>query len=499
MLSRLLIFKNIISNLFYQLINILFNFILTPIILAKFGSDVNGLVQTIRQILNYAALVGSGISESTVVALYKPIAENDQKKINSIMNACNRVFFSTGYIFSILALIISVIYPLLVKGSLDYYSSSILILVLGISGASEFFVIGKYRALLIADQRIYIVNIIQSFALILGLILAYILIRNDFNIIVVQLGVSLSFVLRVVILGAYINKCYPFLDRSIDKDMEALSKRKSATIHQLAGIISFGSQITIISIFCGNKDASIYSVYLLVFNGLGMLLSTISSALIGTFGNILARKNTFLVNKGFRFYESIFYTLGFSSYITAFLLMDSFLKLYLNTVKDMPDYIRPSTILLFSLLGLVNSLRTPAATIINAAGHYKETQRSAIIEMIICFLGQLILVSFYGIDGVIFASLVSYLYRFIDVDRYINLNILQNNQLMNLFRIVLCFALSYFVVFLVKDNLIEIVNYIHFFIYGVLFFTISFILFFCLNFLFYKITIKELKDYVIQN
>ena len=119
--------------------------------------------------------------------------------------------------------------------------------------------------------------------------------------------------------------------------------------------------------------------------------------------------------------------------------------------------------------------------------------------MIICFLGQLILVSFYGIDGVIFASLVAYLYRFIDVDRYINLNILQNNQLMNLFRIFLCFVLSYFIVFLFKDNSIEITSYIHFFIYGVLFFTISFILFFCLNFLFYKMAIKELKDHVIQN
>ena len=85
MLSRLLIFKNIISNLFYQLINILFNLILTPLILVKFGSDVNGLVQTIRQILNYAALVGSGISESTVVALYKPIAENDKEKLKALM------------------------------------------------------------------------------------------------------------------------------------------------------------------------------------------------------------------------------------------------------------------------------------------------------------------------------------------------------------------------------------------------------------------------------
>ena len=119
--------------------------------------------------------------------------------------------------------------------------------------------------------------------------------------------------------------------------------------------------------------------------------------------------------------------------------------------------------------------------------------------MIICFLGQLILVSSYGIDGVIFASLVAYLYRFIDVDRYINLNILQNNKLRNLFRIILCFSLSCFIVFLFKDNLIEISSYIHFFIYGGLFFIISFILLFCLNFLFYKIAIKELKGNVIQN
>ena len=46
---------------------------------------------------------------------------------------------------------------------------------------------GKYRALLTADQKIYIVNVVQSIGLVLSLVATYILIKLDMNIVLVQL------------------------------------------------------------------------------------------------------------------------------------------------------------------------------------------------------------------------------------------------------------------------------------------------------------------------
>ena len=89
-------FHNVLTGIAYQLTNIIVNFIITPLIIFKFGSAVNGIVQSIRQILNYVQFVGAGISESAVVSLYEPIAKNDRKKISAIVNACDEVFVKSG-------------------------------------------------------------------------------------------------------------------------------------------------------------------------------------------------------------------------------------------------------------------------------------------------------------------------------------------------------------------------------------------------------------------
>ena len=70
---------NVFFNLCYQVVNTVVNLLIPPMIMTKFGSVINGLVSTIKQILSYVQLLGAGISESTVVSLYKPLSEKDDK------------------------------------------------------------------------------------------------------------------------------------------------------------------------------------------------------------------------------------------------------------------------------------------------------------------------------------------------------------------------------------------------------------------------------------
>lgn len=442
------VIKNITSNLLYQLTNIAVNFLIIPLILGNFGSGINGLIQTIRQILNYVSLVGSGISESTVLSLYKPLNDKNKKSISAIVNASGNVFFYAGTIFFIISVLVALIYPLITQATLDYLSSVILIIILCAASASEFFVIGKYRALLIADQKIYIINLLQIFSAITSLAITYILITLDFNILIVQLGVALSYIARIPLIIIYMRFNYSYLDSHVTADLSAMSKRKSATVHQLAGVISFGSQIVILSLFCGNEEASVYSVYALVFTGLNMLLSTLSSALIPSFGTMIANGEDKKVYKYFRIYEVCFYGISFLCYTTAYLVILPFISLYTSNVLDDVVYIRPSVALLFVIMGILNCIRTPGGTIINSAGHYKETQSRAIIEMIICLVLQLILVPFIGIEGVLIASIIAYFYRTVDVLFYVNSKIISSAVKDSIMNITPYIVISFFIIFI---------------------------------------------------
>lgn len=426
---------NVFFNLCYQVVNTVVNLLIPPMIMTKFGSVINGLVSTIKQILSYVQLLGAGISESTVVSLYKPLSEKDDKKISAIFNACSTTFFRMGMLFNTGALAIAFIYPLFM-GEINYVFGVLLIVVLSVAGASEFFVIGKCRSLLIADQKIYIVNIAQIIGAVSNLIITIILIKLNANIIVVQAGASVIYAMRIIIVYGYVKKHYTFLDKNVEADYSAISKRKAATIHQLSGLISFGSQTVVVSMFCGFAEASVYSVYNLVFVGINTILSTVSSALLAVFGDIIANDSKGKLARLYRYYESIYYALVFMLYSVTYVMFLSFIELYTAGANDVV-YAREEFAILFCVMGIINCLRTPGATLINAIGHYKETQNRALIEMTICFVLELILINFMGAIGVVVATIIAYAYRTIDVIIYSNHVILEEKAKKSVIKVLL--------------------------------------------------------------
>jgi hypothetical protein len=77
---------------------------------------------------------------------------------------------------------------------------------------------------------------------------------------------------------------------------------------------------------------------------------------------------------------------------------------------------------------MVTTLRSQSQNIINIAGHFKETQRRAVLEAIINIIVSVVSVYFIGIYGVIIGSIVSTFYRGISVTNYANKNILKYNR-----------------------------------------------------------------------
>ena len=69
---------NIITSILYQIIAILFGFIVPKLIIKNYGSSVNGLIESITQFLGYIVLLESGIGGVIKAVLYKPLAEKNE-------------------------------------------------------------------------------------------------------------------------------------------------------------------------------------------------------------------------------------------------------------------------------------------------------------------------------------------------------------------------------------------------------------------------------------
>ena len=72
---------NNVSTLLYQIISVVIGLFLPRLFLTAYGSDVNGLVSSITQMLSVITLLDFGVGAVVQSSLYKPLAQKDYKSI----------------------------------------------------------------------------------------------------------------------------------------------------------------------------------------------------------------------------------------------------------------------------------------------------------------------------------------------------------------------------------------------------------------------------------
>lgn len=179
----------------------------------------------------------------------------------------------------------------------------------------------------------------------------------------------------------------------------------------------------------------------MVFNAVTLLISTFSSAMLAVFGDLIARGNNKHLGKHFNNFEYIFYAVVAFSYTCTAVLILPFIQIYTAGVND-ADYMRPLMATLFIIVGIANTIRIPSNTLVNSAGHFRETKYSAIIEAVINLVASLIFVQFFGTEGVLMGGLCSYAYRTIDLIIYSSKNILKKSSTQTFIKLFRNFILS---------------------------------------------------------
>lgn len=478
-----------------QIVTMIVGFILPRIILVTYGSELNGLVSSITQFISYFNLVEAGLSGAAVYALYKPLANDNHKDINGILSASKIFYNQAGYIFVSLTLGLAFIYPLLVNSN-DISSLNIflLVLILGVNGALEFFTLAKYRALLTADQKTYVISIATTIAIIINTIIIYIFSSLKIDIVVVRFIALFSIFLRSIILMIYCRKNYKYLDYSVKPNKVALNKRWDALYLQILGTIHTGAPTIIITAFLKNLSlVSVYSIYNMVLSGVNNLLSIFVSGLSASFGDVIARGEKDTLQKSYSEFECLYYMIITIFYGTTLVTIMSFINIYTKDIKDV-NYIIPIYGILFTMNGYFFNLKTPQGMLVIAAGLYKETRIQTTIQGAITVFGGIILSFNFGLSGIIIASIISNIYRDIDLlfftPKYVTgLPVFKTfkRMIISILIILFCYKLSE-IINVYPNNLILWFG----FVVGV--FIIVSILTFIINVIFEKDTIKCLLN-----
>lgn len=407
----------------YQIIILIAGFITPRLMLQYYGSEVNGLITSITQFINYFNLVEAGLSSASIYALYKPLAENDHKGISAIVVATQRFYMKSGYIFLMLVMALACIYPMRVDvDGLNYCQVFLLVLILGAAGVLEFFTLGKYRALLTADQKLYVISISSILYTVLNTAILAGMAIMRVNIVVVKAVALSAILLRCLVLYWYSRQNYPYINYKEQPDNRALNKRWDALYLQILGAVHTGVPVILATIFTNLATVSVYSIYNMVIGGITGVLGIFTNGLSSSFGDIISRNQTHILQKAYQEFEFAYYSLITLVYSVSFVMIMSFVQIYTHGVTD-ADYYNPLLGILFVLNALLYNLKTPQGMLVISAGHYRETRLQVTIQGLIAIIAGAILAPRFGLAGILLGSIFSNLYRDIDLFFYIPKNI----------------------------------------------------------------------------
>lgn len=400
--------KNAGTGIGMELIDVLLRFICRTAFIYILGKEYLGISSLYTNVLTILNITELGFSTAITYSLYRPLSENNQEKIRSLMNYYKKVYRLIGFVVLGLGLVLMPFLPHLMSGVTDkvniyqYY-----LLYLAQSVVSYWFFSYK-SALLIADQKKYISDIIRTIcriAVCFLQVLALLLFHSFF------LYTVLSIVMNIVqnIFTAWQTDVrYPYLKEPAQplskEDKKGLMNQVHALFLQKISVaIGTATDNLIISTFVSVLHVGLYDNYYMIISTVQKFLKSLFQGMTASLGNLFASESK-------ERSEFVFRSLNLANSCVVCLASVCFLALFqpFITLWIGQDYLLDGfTVFIIVLNFTTNFLQNIVLIYRDATGLFVVGRYRSLINAILNLILSLIFVQFWGMAGVFIGSIVS--------------------------------------------------------------------------------------------
>ena len=408
-MRKKLLAKNTVASLLSQITALVCGFILPRLFLEYFGSEVNGLVNSITQFLGVISFLELGVGAVVQSSLYKPLAEGDKQQVSRVMVSADRFFRRLAQILLGYVLLLVTVYPLIANQSFGYLYTATLIAAISISSFSQYY-FGIVNSLLLnADQRGYIQYNAQTITVVLNTVVCVFMIKLGGSVQLVKLTTSLIYLARPLALRIYVNRRYQ-IDWKIQYDGEPIQQKWNGVAQHIAAVVLDGTDTIVLTHLSTLSNVSIYSVYFMVIKGVKTLFLSMTNGIQSLLGELWARQELEELRKTFGWTEWCIHTGTTFVFSCTAALIVPFVRVYTAGIND-ANYIQPAFAILLTLANAMHCLRLPYNIMVLAAGHYKQTQKNYIVAATINIVLSVLTVKAWGLIGVAIGTFAAMAYQ----------------------------------------------------------------------------------------
>ncbi len=400
--------KNTVASLGIQLGTILLNFISRTVLIKTLGEEYLGINGLFVNILTMLSLVEMGVGSALIYLMYKPMAENDEKKLALLMRAYAKIYTVIGVVIFALGVIAAPFLKYFMKEVPDIKNLTLIYVLYVLNMALTYLL--SYRASIInVAQKSYIVNLTKFGFVVLQYAAQIVVLIVFKNYVFYYLCLLLGTVLGNVAVHVKAGRMFPFIKQRTKEQLSKEEKNEikksvmAMSFHRLGSFVVFGTDNLIISKFLGVVAVGLYSNYVMIINALWAAVNLIFSSITASIGNLVNHEDT---EKSHAVFKNVFFA---TSWLAVFcsvcmcVLFNPFIELWLG--KDYTFSILVVLVIVFNFF--LSVIRMPANIFKETLGLFWNDRYKSVIEAIVNLVFSVILVKQIGILGVFVGTTIS--------------------------------------------------------------------------------------------
>lgn len=400
---------NIVVNLGGYGLNTIIGFICRIVFVRTLAADYLGVSGLFTNILSMLSLAELGIGSAIGYALYKPLAENDEEKIASLMQFYGKAYKLIGMFVAVIGLLMTPFLNVIIKNPPDIKENLYFIYLLYLFNVVFSYFFSYKSTLLSAAQRNYIVvgyNYVITISQSIFQMIYLIITHEYIGYLIIQM---IGGVLYNVWISCKANKDYPYIK---NKNVLSLSKNetkallwnvKALTVNKLSGVLVNNTDNIAITYFNGLKSVGVASNYVLFSTTLDALITRTFNALTGSVGNLNASKDA---EGRYAFFKVLnlanFWLYGWAAIGMAFVSGD-LVRLFYGESYVLPLKIPLILAINFYTIGMLHASYTYKSTL----GLFKYGQYILFFTGIINLILDVVLGRAWGVFGIYVATLLA--------------------------------------------------------------------------------------------
>lgn len=400
--------KNILFNLLNVLTTLVLMFGVRTLFIQTLGVKYLGLNGVFQNIFQFLSLAELGIGSAISYRLYKPLNEDNERRIAALMTFFRKAYYVISlFIIGISILLLPFLDNIIGEGveNVNIY----LVYLIYISQTLSSYLFFAYKmTLLKADQREYIISKYATYLIIASSLTEIFILYYFQSFIAYLLVIVGANILKNLLISLRVDKDYPYLhkyDEELDEEeLKDMFKDFFASfLYRINSVVLNSTDNLILTYYLGLSIVGYYSNYLLITNNLVNFIKPILLSIKASLGSFIAQRSKAESYHLFQMINVLTIILYGGSAVGVFILSNRFITIWIGE-----EYILSlAFVLLLSIEFYFRGVQLFLSQIRNAMGLFQQLKYRPLASMIINFGGSLVLVQYFGIEGVLLGTILA--------------------------------------------------------------------------------------------